>query len=440
MGASAPRAPEWTFGELLQPDGTVAVGRFEATASGWQRFEALGARPSLSGAPYGVPLWPIDVHCHGVGRFDFTDIPELALGEIEQHLEEQGIWCVLTLYLPREGFDGFLKLMEAFAAGRKRGIYRSIRGVALEGPFLASHGGTPRSAVWRPTRREWQRLAACGELGLRYVVLSPDAPPGSEATPHDAPDRPPAHAGWIVDLLLESGIRPALGHFLKSDPIESARAIRGLLDAARRRGAGGPSTFISDHLFNDMPLAFTHCWRTGAARLRRDEDLAALRLAEWSLGDLDDRLGPVPAALIRGAHEGILTPCLNFDGEHVDLAICRRVVELLGAGRLIAITDRVQSASLGGQRLRRQEGSTLLYQSEGIVAAGSQPIDQQIDNMRSIGLGEAEIWQMFGLVPARALGIEPERDAEGRPASFSAVSQGVRHAVLVAPPRPGEAP
>ena len=416
-----------TFSELLVSSDVVWRGRFELTAAGWRRFNLLATQHSLAGTSYGVSLWPIDYHCHGIGRFDFTEIPELALEEIDDQLAQQGVRSVLTLYLPKVHFEPFLRLMRAFDARRRRGGIRNICGIGLEGPLLASHGGTPRIGAWSPTRNEWQRIAACGELGLRYVVLSPDAQPGGEGA-RRLPDEPPADVEWIVDALVEGGVRPALGHFLKSDPVKSASAVRRLLGRADRGGRSS-SIFVSDHLFNDMPLAFTHAFRGPAAQQRREQELGAMRIEEWSMDNLEERLGPVPAALMHGARDGLLTLCLNFDGEHVDLAICKRVVELLGADRIIAMTDRIQNARLGGQSLTRLHGGTLLYQSDGIVAAGSRSLDQQMSNMRSIGLSEMDIWQMVGFVPARILGLHPEYDAAGRPRSVSVLSEGRRVAL-----------
>lgn len=425
------------FGELLSTDGTVWQGNFDIDGSSrWRCFERRDALPALTGGTYGVPLWPIDFHCHGVGRFDFTEVPELALDEIEQDLSEEGVHCVLTLYLPEVNFQHFLDLMHTFDAGRRRGAYRNILGLALEGPLLASHGGTPRVGVWSPSRDQWCQLAACGELGLQYIVLSPDVSLGTSATELPLPDRPPSNVEWVVDLLLDVGIRPALGHFSRLDPAASAVAARRVLARGARRARAIPAC-VSDHLFNDMPLLFTHAWRTPEVRARREAELREMRIDEWSMDNLEQRLGPVPAALIRGACEGALVLCMNFDGEHVDLAICKRVLDLLGMGHLIAMTDRIQSVRLAGRRLRQLHGGTLLYQAEGIVAAGAQSLDRQMANMRSIGIDEAQIWELVGFRPASVLGIKPEVDEQGRPMRMSILpGNGIRmpidrHSLLV---------
>jgi hypothetical protein len=240
---------------------------------------------------------------------------------------------------------------------------------------------------------------------LRYVVISPDVPQGApSSTGLDAP-QPDIH--WIAAALLERGVLPALGHFLHDDPHASARALHQFIDRCARRALLPAGGLLTDHLLNDMPRAptLTHAWRTDDERLGRGERIREMNLERWSLRNLSDHLGPVPAAIIERSLEGLLTPCLNFDGEHVDLAICKRLTELIGAEHLLAITDRVQGEVLAGVRLRRQPDTSLRFQEDGIVAAGSQALDQQIANMRFIGLSEREIWQMVGFVPRRVLGL-----------------------------------
>jgi N-acetylglucosamine-6-phosphate deacetylase len=95
---------------------------------------------------------------------------------------------------------------------------------------------------------------------------------------------------------------------------------------------------------------------------------------------------------------------MNFDGEHVDLVVATAIVDLLGADCLIGITDRVEGGILAGRRLISHNTDTLLYQHEGVVAAGSQTIDRQMQNLRSSGVSEDAIWQMFALTPGSFFG------------------------------------
>jgi hypothetical protein len=328
----------------------------------------------------------IDVHCHGVGRFDFTEIPELNLPEIEAMLASREHRAILTLYLPQNNFEDFLQLMDEFDAGRKAAKYKNIVGIGLEGPLLASHGGTPHKGVWNPTKRQWKMLSECGKRGLVYSIFSPDAT--LDSTGSSSLDTPATNVQWIAETLLDGGVLPAAGHFVKSNPVYSAVALQSIYDVVR---ACGKFPTLTDHLYNDMPHNFIHAWRTPEARLKRDQELKAMNLDSWTLDNIEEKLGSVPATMIRNAQEGLVKIAINFDGEHVDLAILKKTVQLVGAENILMMTDSIESRRLAGRDLSMHEGSTLLYQDEDIVAAGSQGILQQIDNMMKIGLTSREI-------------------------------------------------
>ncbi|MDP9151247.1 MAG: hypothetical protein M3O36_15075 [Myxococcota bacterium] len=397
-------------------DGGVFAGHFEVAGSTWLIDSRNRRLPTLqAGQDYFLSRRPLDVHCHGVGPYDFTDIANLRLQHIEQVLRDEALDCVLTLYLPRYAFDDFLALLDEFAAGRRAGLYSHIRGFAIEGPILASRGGTPERGVWVPTTTQWERLAAGGRKGLLYCVISPDA---TWETDGAGSDRPPDVA-WIVRTLLDGGVLPAPGHFRKDDPATSARRLQELFDIVGERGR----VTITDHLFNDMPLRFKHAWRTPHERKRRGEDLRALNISGWSFANLESDVGPVPAVMMRAARDGVVKVCLNFDGEHVDHAISSRAVELLGPGAVIGMTDRIDSRRLAGRNLATREASTLLYEHHGVVAAGSQSIDTQRTAMVRLGMRDDEIWRMFVFNGAEVFGLHP---STGAGASFQGAFIGDR--------------
>lgn len=314
-----------------------------------------------------------------------TDISSLNLAEIEAILATRNQQTVLTLYLPKFNFDSFLLLMDTFHLGKQAGKYPHIAGLALEGPLLASHGGTPETGVWAPSKAHWRELARCGRQGLIYIVLSPDAYlPGSNFV---ADSNMPS-LNWISETLLEGGVLPAPGHFIKLHPQGSASQLQSLFDVVEAWGQGAT---ITDHLFNDMPRNFKHAWRTPEERLRRDKEIKEINIDSWILPLLDKQLGEVPATIIKNAHKGLVKVCQNFDGEHVDLAIVKKTVELLGAENMLMMTDSIESKRLAGRALHMQSDSTLLYQDQGIVAAGSQGVGKQIRNMVAMNLSEQEI-------------------------------------------------
>lgn len=407
-------ATELSCPNLLDGSGTFRHADLRWAAQGWRRFSVAG--PGRTAGDYVVPLLPVDLHCHGIGEYDFSDMRGEDLPLINRLARAEGVSCVPTLYLRPDRFDHFLRLVRDYAALAKAGEVPQLLGFGLEGPLLGSSGGTPKEGRWWPTREQWQALCRSGELGLRYIVLAPDSL-ASEAS--GAGDKAGPSMEWILSTLVEAGIKPAFGHFRGDSPSTTARAIEAALDIVERvLGRPTPSAIITDHLFNDMPRAFRHAWRTPGARQHREAELERFRRSPPSWGDVDVRYGEVPAALLRAARDGRLLPCLNFDGDHVDLEFCRQVVELLGPDRVIGITDRVERHQLLGNALKPSAENSLLYQDEGLVAAGTQGIDRQMQNMRKIGLDEAQLWKIFGFTPARALGLATPGDTPPLTASY----------------------
>jgi N-acetylglucosamine-6-phosphate deacetylase len=358
---------------------------------------------------------PVEVHCHGFGTVDFSDVGAFDLRKLDRECEDEGVIAVPTLYLHRDRLGAFEDLVHSYSRLRADGELGNIAGIALEGPLLASHGGTPSSTVWLPTRVEWERLAALGPHGLAYTVLSPDAFT-PESGLYQQLGTSDARFDTIIPLLIEHGVRPALGHFRRADPQRSANQIDEIVELSWQARWGGRGVrVITDHLFNDMPLTIRHAFRTAAARAQRDEVIAGYDLPGWSLANIADVAGPVPAAIIRQANAGRVTACINFDGEHVDLEIARRAVELTGFENAMMMTDRCDSARLGGQRLHHTSENTLWYQEDGIVAAGSQPLSRQIVNARGVGLTDDAIWHLVAGTAHRAFGLDrvPVSDRQG---------------------------
>lgn len=336
----------------------------------------------------------IDVHCHGVGRFDFTDIENIDLYTIESILRSRKEKCILTLYLEKNRYDHFFELIESYHRGRLDGLYVNILGFGLEGPLLASHGGTPHKGVWNPSQMQWKEIASCGEMGLIYSIFSPDAPVDEIGSEDGAPAKDTA---WVAETLLDGGVLPAAGHFLKDDPKRSAKKLQTIFDVIRSWGYG-PT--ITDHLYNDMPHNFRHAWRTKKDKEVRNNELETLMIEDWTLSNIETKLGPVPATMIKNARNGLVKISQNFDGEHVDLEIVRATVNLVGAENMLMMTDSIESHMLAGRELYQHEDSTLLYEEHGIVAAGTQGIHRQIENMLRMGLSPLQIEMITKLVPA----------------------------------------
>ncbi len=339
----------------------------------------------------------IDIHCHGIGEFDFTALDQIDLAKIEHILAIRNHYAILTMYLHETRFAAFLNLLEKFHQGKKLAKYQHILGFGLEGPLLSSCGGTPHDYIWQPSKRQWQQLVACGKQGLIYNIFSPDV----EFLKHKSNSHP-NNITWLVETLLDGGVLPAVGHITKnvSNIQNTAIKLQLIYDIIAYWGYGAT---ITDHLYNDMPLNFRHAWRTPAVKMCRNKDIKNLNLSSWSSSNLEEKLGLIPATIIKYAKKGLVKIAMNFDGEHVDLAIVKKTVEIVGAENLIMMTDSIESKMLANKKLTQLQDSTLLYQDENIVAAGSQNIASQIKNMQLIGLTAGEIKLITQLVAQQIL-------------------------------------
>ncbi|OAN10123.1 N-acetylglucosamine-6-phosphate deacetylase [Exiguobacterium undae] len=386
---------------LLEVDATMHLAKIQFENGNWKRYEILGEGQYKKSGSYLVPSLPVEFHCHGIGDYDFSNLDELDLERVNVLAEEEGIYCVPSIFLPHHQLDLFILMMNDFAVKKSNGKLSNILGISLEGPLLASFAGTPAKGNWAPTKEEWSMIASCGNLGLIYTVLSPDTMTKDSYLKEQITDDHPS-IEWIVKTLVENGIKPALGHFQKNDPIHTSELIKQVIKIAKDTNRFMDSTpVITDHLFNDMPLNFKHTWRTSEERKVRLQELYESEIQGWSLDNICEKVGQVPGTLIKAAAAGDITICMNFDSEHVDLEIVRKVVELIGTSNIIAMTDRIDTDVMCGQELKKNGENNLWYQGKGYVAAGSYTIDRLMHNIRSIGFNESDIWNLTSFTPLR---------------------------------------
>ena len=327
---------------------------------------------------------PYDFHCHGIGNFDFTHPSDIVLEQIQSSLYTENVNSIITIYLLRNNIEDFEDFVAVYYDGKLSGKYPNIVGIALEGPFLSSIGGTPRRGCWTPTINEWLRLFKLGHSGLIYIVISPDAEIPAET------DYPP-NMIWIIDNMLNNGVIPALGHFQKDNPAASAEKTRLILEHVKNNY---DIPIVTDHLFNDMPLNFKKAWRTFDELQNRTNELQEILDANWTFNNMYETLGDVPATIIEYARQGVVKVCVNFDGNHVDIEICKKAIDLIGSENLLLMTDRIQSKVLGGQYLIEKFNNTLLYQSDGIVAGGSQSVMRLLANMMQCHIASSDIYNI----------------------------------------------
>lgn len=348
---------------------------------------------------------PILVHTHGMHEIDFSSMDASQLGLVDAYAARDGVEVMPAVFLARGYVEAFGEVLRSYSA--READLPNIKGFSIEGPLLGRSGGVPPRGIWSPTSAEWRSIAELGAHGLRYVVMAPDGGELDDAIEGGSTYRE------VIDMFYENGVRIALGHFRHDDPRQSARRTVDFIEHIHSAYGPSPDVLLTDHLFNDMPRNFRHVWRTASERVDRKRDLALFLSTPWHRDNLDTLLGPVPATLVRAAADGKLLPFLNFDGDHVDLQICRRVLEFLGPERLIGITDDTELASLAGEGLHHREGSRLWYRSDGIVAAGTGHYSVQRANLLALGASEADVRQLFELNPRRVAAPLPTPVAAG---------------------------
>ena len=342
-------------------------------------------------------------HTHGLGPFDFSAMEEASLPALDRLAASRKALICPTIYLTAARVSAFEELIGSYSRRKQDGDLENILGFAIEGPVLGPNGGTPQGSVWRPSAAQWHRIAGWCSLGLKYIVIAPDI-----LSLNDEVDRGFSFAD-LLSLIYASAGRVALGHFGEASPEISARRFEEVLGFIESGHEPSPYLILTDHLFNDMPRAFQHAFRTPGERAQRANALATHRMEPWQASTLSDLLGPVPAAMLMAARNGRLTPALNFDGGHVDLEVCRMVVEFLGADRIIAITDHTEILTLADEPLVRDEHTHLLYRSDGVLAASSVTHEEQQQNMRAIGMDPYGIGLVQYETPLAALKFEPRQ-------------------------------
>lgn len=345
-------------------------------------------------------IFPIDFHNHGVGNFDFANIGSVLLDEVEKNLMHEKVRAVLCMFVEKNQFENFIRMVSAYSEGKTAGRYKFIVGIGIEGPALSSLGGTPLKDEWPVTKKEWKKIAELGEKGLQYVVFSPDWDFSGSGKENDVPES----MDWLVNTLLDGGVRPAPGHFSRKSAVASEQALDKLFQIVSKRSCG---PIVTDHLFNDMHLNFKHAWRTQKEKAHREHDLFEMGLNKWNLSNIKEKMGPIPAKIIYAALDGLCKICINFDGDHVDYDVIKKTIEIGDAKNFMLMTDSCQSQILAGVQLNRHKDNSLLYQSQGVVACGTQGALQQMCNMHIAGFSDEDIKSITVLTPSKMLGVSP---------------------------------
>lgn len=369
-------------GRVVTPDGVLANGVVRVTGTAVEYVgRAAGAEQApVVEAPPGGYVLPglVDVHVHGGGgaAVDGGSVPVVAAAA--RHHQRHGTARMLASIVtgpPHAMVAAVEAAADAAAAG-------TVAGVHVEGPFLArAHCGAQDPAHLRaPDPRLVRDLLAAGRGHVRVMTLAPELPGADD----------------VVDLLLDHGVTPAVGH-----TAASAGQVRQVLSRTRDR-LSRPG--LVTHLFNAMP-----------AMHHRNP-------------------GPVAGAL-EAAVRGDAGVELVADGVHLAEDTVRLVFALLGPDRVVLVTDAMAAAGmpdgdyqLGPRRVRVRDGVARLRDGDQApLAGGTAHLLDVVGRAVRAGVPPEDAVLAATRTPARSVGLDswPEL-APGGPADLVVTDADLR--------------
>ncbi len=290
-----------------------------------------------------------DLQVNGFGGIDFN-APGLTIDRVSEALERMratGVTrCLPTLITSSfEQFAGSARVLS-------RAFSLAIAGIHMEGPYLSPEDGPrgahPREHVRRASVDDFKRRqdAAGGRIVL--VTLAPEVP----------------GAGPLIEHLLASGVRVAIGH-TAATPQQIAHAV-----------AVGAT--LATHLGNGC-----------AHMLPRHPNII------WELLAADT-----------------LVASLIVDGHHLPPATVKAMVRAKGAERTILVTDAVAAAgcapgpyTIGSVRCELGEDGRVVLPGTPHLAGSALTLDHAIANtVRFTGLSIDTVVRMASTIPANYMG------------------------------------
>lgn len=353
--------------DAVVPDGVVVV---EGEHLAWvgpatDLPERYGGVPTRT-APPGGHVLPglVDLHCHGGGGASFPDATDDddALVAVREHRRHGTTTLVASLVTAAP--DALLRQVALLAGLAEAG---EIAGIHLEGPFLSTArcGAQDPALVLPPDADLTRALLAAGRGHVRTMTLAPEV----DGVLDD---------DGVTAALVDGGALPSWGH-TDADPATAARA----LDTAQRLlgdpAHGGRRPTVT-HLFNGM-RPWTH-------------------------------RGPGPVGeLLVAARQGRVVVELVADGVHVDPAVVREVVALVGRDGVALVTDAMAAAGMPdgtyrlGPRAVVVAGGVARLAEGGALAGGTAHLLDVVRTTVAGGVPLVDAVHLASAVPAAVLGL-----------------------------------
>ena len=295
----------------------------------------------------------IDIHFHGCMGADVCDGTEEALHTIASWEASQGITaiCPATLTLPVGELCGVLRNMAGFAQKKSRPEEADLVGVNMEGPFISpvKKGAQNSEHILPCDEKTAGEFLAAGGGLVKIMGLAPEENPG--------------YRTYIEKM--------------KEKAVISLAHTNADYDTAMDAFAAGASHAV--HLCNGMP----------------------------------EMLHRAPGVIGAVADSGQVTAELICDGNHVHPAFIRAVFDMLGARRIVLISDSLRAAGMGDGRMSLG-GLEVEVKGTRATLAGSDTLAGSVANLRQClvtavkkaGIPLEDAVRCATINPAKVIGVQ----------------------------------
>lgn len=351
----------------------VRDGRIEEVRAGKMRGEGFLALPGeevidCQGA-YAIPGL-IDLHFHGCMGDDFCDGTKDAIRRIAEYEASVGVTAIApaTMTLPVEELEAILRTAAEYreeAGKEEASTGADLVGVNMEGPFI--------SKVKKGAQDERNILPCDVEVARRFL----EASKGLVKFIGIAPEESENAIAFIEEM--KDQVHISLAH------------TNAAYDRAKEAFDAGASHAV--HLYNAMP-AFTH-------------------RAPGVVGAVADS----PSVMAE----------LICDGVHIHPAVVRGTFQMLGADRMILISDSMRATgmpdgryTLGGLDVDVKGNRAVLVSDGALAGSATNLMDCMRTAVKKMGIPLETAVACASINPAKSLGVEAERGslAEGKKADI----------------------
>lgn len=291
----------------------------------------------------------VDVHIHGSNGFDTMDATLEALQGFCDYLVTQGVTSVLptTMSDTDQHITNALQALAQFSSH----VNTPYIGVHLEGPYLNCdfRGSQPDTHLRTSQRDEYLKWFATGQV--RLITLAPELENGDQ----------------LIKDALDHDIIVALGH-------------------------SGASYEEAHHAYDVGLSQITHTFN-GMVGIHHRQ----------------------PGALVAAFEKPDITFQIISDGVHVHPATINMLVKMVGTERMVVITDAMRATGLADGHYQLGDVDVTVTAGEARTSAGglagsTLTMPKALQNMmRFCNLSLAEVVPMMTRVPAKSIGMYPQK-------------------------------